>query len=712
MTTASDARQMTDDELAALLAAHEDQAVAYYTSDIASEQERAIDYYYGRMDDLPSQPGRSSVVDRTVAIVADNAVAALMKPFVSADDAVMFEPRGPEDEEAAQQATEYVNYVFHVDNRGFLLMHNWFKAACLEKLGVVKVWWEDRTATKVERLEGLDPLTLEALMQSEKVAGGPYQDETGFSIDVERTDEDGRCRIATVSSEEFRISPYARDIETAEYTAHIPLNLTRSDLIEMGFDPEIVDGLPAATADHLNDSRSQARYQDEEFGSGRVGGSVGNDKARDLVAFRDECAFIDYDGDGVAERRRIMRVDDTILYNEEVDDNCFAVLCPIPMPNKVYGLSLADQSIEDQRLSTAIWRQTLDNLYLSNNPKTELPEAAAHQDGRTHEALMDAAPGGVVETRTGGLINPLAVPFVADKSFPMLEFIDVRVEQKTGIRKHGQGLDPDSLNKGGQITATQAAQMEEGGNTRIELIARIFAETGVKRLFRLILKHLIKHQPKARMIRLRNQWVEMDPRAWNAEMDLAINVGLGVGNKMSQIAQSQSVLEALNGLGQTPYGYMIKPQGVYDGFKRLLNASGVKNVDNYLKEPQEGEEPPQQPSPEMMKIQSEQQRDQAKLQLEGQKAAAQLQQSEAESVAKIDLMREEAAAKLQLEREKAALEAELAREKIALEAELAREKMTVETRLAEENAKRQHEIAMKTADAKIASNRPGGSLAE
>lgn len=698
---------MTDDELAALLAGHESQAVGYYTSEIADEQALSLDYYYGRPFG-DEQAGRSQVVDRTVQIVVDNAVAALMKPFVSSDDAVVFEPRGPEDEEAAKQATEYVNYVFQVDNNGFLLMHNWFKAALLEKLGIVKVWWETSEKRRVERLERMDAVALEMLMQPSEeyeIIGGPYQDDDGlFAVDIERIIKDGRTRCVTVPSEEFLINAYARDIETAEYTAHKPSNITRSDLIELGLDPEVVDGLPAISSDTEYESRAQSRWEDESFDSGRSAIGAGNDKSRDRIGLLDEYVLVDFDGDGIAERRRILRVGNEILLNEEVDDNPFALLCPVPMPHKVYGQSLADQTRDLQRISSVLWRQTLDNLYLSNNPKIEVPQAAATADGATYDDLQDEAPGGIVRTAQGGLLNPLTIPFVADKSFPMLSFVEAQQEARTGISRQGQGMDPDALDASGQKTAAQVAVEEDGRNARAELIARIFAETGVKRLFRLILKLLVQHQPRERMIRLRNQWVPIDPRGWNTEMDLVVTVGLGVGSKMEQIAKADSVLQTMAEIMQTPFAAMVGPQQAYHAVSRKMNAAGVKDVENYLIDPENQPQQQEQPDPEMVKAQMEAQARAAELQAKQQEAAITLQLKQEENAAKIQLMREEAAAKLELEDRRQQSEAALALRQQDFEMEMAREQMALQREQASHKASLDESAMSK--------KREGGSLAE
>jgi hypothetical protein len=224
---------MDERALAALLQQHENRAVGYYTSDIADEQAKAIDYYYGRPFG-DERAGRSQVVERTVAITVDNALAALLKPFVSAEDVVSFEPRGPEDVEIAEQATEYVNYCFQCDNPGFLILHDWFKDALLTKVGVVKYWWEDQSKPKVDtHLVGPDDL-LDA-RQQESYLGEQDNGDGSYTLQMQGMDEDGRVKVQNIPPEEFLISPFARSIEEAPYVAHRPSNMTRSDLIDMGF---------------------------------------------------------------------------------------------------------------------------------------------------------------------------------------------------------------------------------------------------------------------------------------------------------------------------------------------------------------------------------------------------------------------------------------------------------------------------------------------
>jgi len=410
-----------------------------------------------------------------------------------------------------------------------------------------------------------------------------------------------------------------------------------------------------------------------------------------VIGVLDEFIRCDFDGDGVAELRRVIRAGDTILFNEAVDDNAFALLCPCPMPHKVYGRSTADQAVEGQKVRSAILRQTLDNLYKTNNPRPIVADNAINE--ATMDDLGDSSPGAVIRTKTIGQLDWATVPFTAGHSFNMLEFVALGVEEQTGVQRKGNGFNAEALRKNWPATATQAAIDENSRNERAEMVARIFAETGVKRLFKLVLKLLVAHQPQARLIRLRGQWVGIDPRGWNPDMDLTISVGLGVGNKSELLGQADDVLASMAALQATPYAWLVDAKKVHAALKRKFVAAGIRNVDDYLVDPARAEPPAPQKSAEEMRVEAEMEACEAELRLK-----------QAEAAARIELERTKAAAQAELERLRAQFEAELAERKAAREFELAK------MRLGREG---QGEATPRQADeAALDENRPGGKLDE
>ena len=634
------------------------------------------------MPDLPAAPGTSSVVDGTVAIVIDNALASILKPFVSTDETVSFAPRSQEDVEAAEQATDYINYVFNVDNPGFTILHHWFKDALLTKIGIVKCWWEERDNIQREEIIATNDLALNELRMRPDYAGEEALPDGTVLVMLETAEKDGRVKIENVPPEEFMINPFARSLKDASYIAHVPKNVTRSDLLEMGFAADVVETLSAATNKYFGDAsesdRRQARYQDEQYGA--IDQRLGTPHpSQELIDIRDEYVRIDYDGDGIAELRRVIRSGETILLNEEIDMLPFAVLCPIPMPHKVIGLSLADQVLDLQRISTAIWRQTLDNLYKTNNPRPVIGEGAERADGSTADSIGDNAPGAEILVRDISQFRyGESVPFFARDSFGMLEYVEGQQEARTGIGRTGQGMDPNAL-KGG-MTATEVSVLNQGRNARAEMIARIFAETGVRDLFKIMLALVTRYQPKERIIRLRNKWVPIDPRGW-PEMDVEVTVGLGMGDKMERMAAAQAILQDYAMLAQSPFASLIDQRKVYNALRMKLQAADIKNVDDFLIEPEEGaeqQEQPEQPDPAAMKVQGE--------------LAMKQQAQEFEQGLRAQGQEFEQA----LAEQRAIFEAQLALDKAAAEAELARWKAS------QEQARK----------VELSDNRPGGSLSE
>lgn len=690
--------EMSDSELVSILGQLEAAAIGYEPGgddEISSAQERALNYYYRQMDDVQAVEGCSSVVDGVVQVVIDNALAALLKPFVSSDETVVFSPRTMEDVEFAEQATEYINYVLNNDNPGFMILHDWVKDALLTKVGIVKVWWEDTSRTETQEIELRDEMHA-ALVRSDP----SYMGDDGAVAVLGQPVEDGQIRIVNVPPEEFRISPMARSIATASYLAHVPSYITRSDLIEMGFDADIVDSLPAYSDSISDGSVRDARYRDENITDASLNTP---EKSQDRMALRDEYVRLDVDGDGVSELRRVIRVDDVILYNEPWEKPPFAAWCPVPMPHKFYGLSLADLVIELQKINTVLWRQMLDNLYKSNNPRPVAGEGSERMDGSTADTLMDTAPGAAILLKDINQFRFDAVPYTAGSSLPMLEMVGNMVEERTGVSRAGQGLDSNALRKSGQMTATEMSMIASGKNARLEMMGRIFAETGVMALFKLIFDLVVKHQPRERIIRLRNKFVEVDPRRW-PEMDVTISVGLGVGEKGEQIAVADGVLETQAALVQSPYAAMVSPENVYKAVSRKLNAAGIKNVEEYISDPAEQEPQQERPDPEAMKAQAELQMQQQKLAGEQQMMAAKLEMQREEAALKIQLAREEAEAEAQLARDKAAMEAQLAREKFAFEQELAAERLRIDEARAARDADRRDR------ETQLPKNRPGGEL--
>lgn len=655
---------MNENTLKGILDAEIENAIGYVETETTEDRSKAIRYYnrepYGQ-----EVEGRSSIVTGEVAEVVDGALPQLLRIFTQSDELVRFEPKFLGDEEAAKQATEYCNLVFFQDNDGVILMHDWFKDALLQKNGIVKYWWEDSEDPIKEKYKDLNAEELTMLFadnEMELVSQDMNEvgvDEMGmptFSYDVviKKKKEAGRVKIENVPPEEFLISKRDKTIREARFVAHRVM-MTRSDLIAAGYPKDIVDELPAYS-DLTYSPERIARYERGEM----------PDEAQSLDFSMQEIEVFecyirtDVDGDGMAELLKVTYAGmTTVLDKEEVDHIPFASVCPIPMPHKFFGQSLADRAMDIQLIKSTITRQILDNLYLTNMPRMTAIDGQVNMDD-----LLTVAPNGVVRMKTQGAVQALTVPPTAAQSFPMLDYMDNVLQKRSGVTQTSQGLDPNILQN---TTATAIAAMQQAGSGRLEMIARIFADTGVKDLFSGIFHLLCKYQDKARVIRLRGKYVSIDPREWKNNYDVSINVGLGTGSKDQQMAMSAMILQKQEQILQTQgVANPLVSIGQYrNTLGKFIEAAGFKDSTEFFKEiPPELDaqlsqpQPPQQ-APIDPAVQAYMAQTQAQIQGEQAKLQAKIEADRIKAQADIQLSREKAFAEIQLEREKAAAQLEL-----------------------------------------------------
>lgn len=626
---------MDENKLKAIIDSEIWSSLGYIQSETTGERQKALEYYLRRPYGNEVE-GKSQVVTGEVAEVVDGALPQLMRIFASSDNVVEFEPVREGDEPLAKQATTYVNHVFYKDNDGFSVMHNWFKDALLEKVGVVKVYWDDETNITRESYKGLTDDELALIMQDEEVEIvsidtkekidenlNPNSPVPTHDVKVRKTIRNGTVRVENVPPEEFLISKRARNIQDSPFCAHRKM-MTRSELIAMGFEPKIVEGLPTGDALEFSPERI-ARYTRGE----QPTDMMSQDHSMQLCEVYECYIKVDYNDDGVAELRKITYCGSTILADEDCDYIPFHSICPLPIPHKFFGQSLADRAMDLQLIKSTVTRQMLDNLYLTNNYRVGAVEGQVNLDD-----LLTSTAGGVVRIKNPNALVPLTVQSSAGQSFPMLEYLDNVQAKRTGVSDTQQGLDPNVLQN---TTATAVATMSSAANGKLELIARIFAETGVKSLFQSIFRLICKYQKQQRTLRITGQYVSFNPREWSEQYGVSINVGLGNGSRTDQLATLQMILgkqeQIIQGYGLSNPVVDIKQYR--DTLARMIHMAGFKDASSFLKDisPEENAalSQPQPPQPdsnvqatqilaqvEREKAQLRAQTEQAKLELERQ----------------------------------------------------------------------------------------------
>ena len=590
---------MDDAELEAIVNGELQDAVSYIDSDISPIRAKGTEYYRG--DPFGNEEdGRSQVVAMEVRDTVSAMMPSLMKVFFSSENVVEYVPRGPEDEAVAQQATDYANYVFTADNNGFMQSYAIFKDALVRKCGIAKYWWEETEEVRIEEYSGLEDETLQILMQEDAqvtiVMSYPdpaisqeqvvmVQEQAAMAgvevppppmlhdVQVKRVLKDGRIRIMAVPPEELIIDRRARSFEDAGIIAHRQM-LTVGKLIEMGYDMDEIEPNISSTDLETNDE-----YLARQPLSTGLGANDSMNPMQRALLYVEAYLRVDYDGDGLPELRKICCMGSGYKMVRNLPASYIPFVDfpfdPEPHTSPIEAMSVFDITHDIQEIKSQVLRNTLDSLAQSIHPRTAIVEGQVNIDD-----VLNNETGAVVRMRAPGMVQPLSQPFVGQAGYSMLEYMDQLREDRTGMSKAAMGLNADALQSS---TKAAVAATISASQSRLELTARIMAE-GMKKLFKGILFLLTTHQDKPRMVRLRNQWVQIDPRAWDASMDVAVNIGLGNGDTNERLQAlmmvSQKQEQLLTQLGMS--NPIVSLPMYTRTLQKIVELSGMKDASQYF----------------------------------------------------------------------------------------------------------------------------------
>jgi hypothetical protein len=490
----------------------------------------------------------------------------------------------------------------------------------------------------------------------------PMPTPVSHDVTIVTTRKLAQARVLGVPPEEFGIERGARDIKTCNYCFHEVVTKTESQLIAEGFDEEQIKSLGDYTGN--TEIETLARDTVEEHYSTSAGGV--NSAAR-LVRITEHYVRMDHDGNGRAclyqvitggDQSEILRRDGKDCV-EPFDAIPFAATTPVPMTHRFFGRSMADLVMPLQREKTALKRGALDNLYLHNNPRVEVAESNAGPN--TLDDLLVSRPGGVVRTKQPGGLNWQVVPDITTSVYPMMQYLDAELESRTGVAKQTQGIDANALQN---QSATAVAQVFNASQMRMKLIARVMAE-GVRDMFSLLHATIRKHGQQSQTVRLRNQWVNVDPRGWKTRDDMTINVGLGSGGKAQQFAQTMAIANVQKEMLAGGKANLVGDLQLYNTAAELTRIMGHKNPDKFFNDPsainpQTGQllhpppaPPTPAPDPKLLIAQAKAQSDRA---IAAHQAQAQQQKVQNDAI----LMQVKNQAEISLARIKAELDARMA----------------------------------------------------
>ena len=636
-------KKLTDDEIKEIASDAVDSAEDFVNSEIVSDRLKAQRYYDGKVD-IGEEEGRSRVVSTKIRDKIRAIKPSLMRVFLSTDKPVEFSPMGPEDAQFSEQATKYVNYKFN-SLGGYRVLSDVFSDSLLKKCGVVKCYWNVEKKSETYDHQDLPDEEFSLIVNDPRVEVIKHKQTIQIDIDpsgmeIERATHDvkisvseeyGDLVIESVPPEEFFISSEATSLNDAYAVVH-KREVRVGDLVAMGYDFDVVSELTGSDTDNFMD---EERFERQNFSFDEDEQPL--DPTMKKIIVSEVYMKIDAEGTGVPVMHKILLGggSDELLDYETWGDLPFAMFQHDPEPHTWVGNSMADILFSEQDAATAMLRGVLDNVALTNNPRTEIVEGMVNVDDFLNNEI-----GGVVRTKTVGSINPLTVPFVAGQTLSAVEYFDAQIDQKTGVSSASSGLDPNALQN---TTATAVNAAVQGASSQIEVMARNLAEGGVSQLFKLMLKLTIENCDKEEMMAISGgDYMPIDPRSWNKEMDVTVNVGLGTGREGERLGALQKALEMQVQIFSN-YGMqngLVGMTEIRNTLADMLALGGLRNINRYFKpmsseqemalqqqaQAQQGQQPMDQAAAylqaEQLKAQAKSQTDMAKLQIDAQKAIA------------------------------------------------------------------------------------------
>ena len=619
--------EMDSEELQSTVTLSIEDAVDFVDQTLSPRRAMAADYYEG----APlgnEQEGRSTAQTMDVRDTVQAFLPSLMRIFCGSDKVVEYAPRNPEDFAAAKQATDYVNFILNNDqDQAYVtILYSAFKDALVKGAGFLKFVWQEEESVESQELSDLDEQALAAIsadpsaeITSLKTVVGPGGVPLS-SVTITQRETTGRVKVESVPPEELLVNRSARDFSDADLVAHRRY-ITVSDLVSMGYDFDEMLNFVTDEDDFTfsNEEAEQRMYQLD------TNTNYGEDPTRQRVLYVEAYMRLDVDQDGVSELRKICTVGSQyeIVMNEPADQIPFAMFNCDPEPHSFFGGSIADLTMDIQRIKSAVLRASLDSLAMSTHPRVGIVEGQA-----SLEDVMNPESGGIIRMRQPGAVVPFTLPYVGEAAFGMMAYLDEMRENRTGISKAASGLSPDQL----QSSTLQAVnQTIEAAQQRTELIARLFSENGMTRLYAGILQLITKYQDETRIVRLTNNFVPMNPETWNPKMDVVSNVQLGTGGQSERMGMLQAISDIQEKLLQQfgPDNPIVNVQNFYNTLQSIMETGGIKDANKYFTNPAEYQAPPQEPPApdmnqqlievQMAEIQANIQKKQAELELEREK---------------------------------------------------------------------------------------------
>ena len=652
---------MSEDDIENIVSSAVDDAISFIADEISPRRIKSQRYFNGEVD-IGSEDGRSSLVATKCRDTVRAVKPSVQRVFMTSDRPVEFIPSGPEDVASMEQASIYATAKFRQSN-GYKILRDVTHDALVNVVGFTKTYWSQYETPKVYDFTDLDDDQFQAVQASEGaiiVRHSARPDEMtisamqaqvqqaqemaaqaqamGQQVDMSqlpqmpavlpqlhdarvlRRNTGGKLCIDTIPPEDFFVDRNARDDEDFYVIGH-RTEMRVADVIALGIDEDKVMDLDSGSDVDMRDQENEERRR---YTTQRAEDESAEDPYMKKVTITEAYMRMDVDGIGMPILHKFILggTSNRLLWFEPVDDHPFSSWHIDPEPHTYFGRSLVEIIEADQDAATVITRGIMDNVVMTNNPRMEAVKGQVEMDD-----LLNNEIGAIVRVNAPGMLRDIAVPFVAGQTLPALQYIDQMVEMKTGVTRASMGLDPDALQSTTRAAVTATVSAAAG---QVEVMVANLAYTGMRRLFRQIVKLMAKNSTRAEMLRINGTYVPMDPRVWDVDLDTNINVGLGTGNEeqktamLGQVMQLQ--LQAIANYG--PANPLAGLPQFRNTLADMLALNGLHNVDRYFlpQQPTQaqpgapgGEQQPQQGDPAQAMVAAEQIKAQAKLQSDAQR---------------------------------------------------------------------------------------------
>ena len=638
-------KELDDDKIVSIVDTNLRMSIGYADSELSRERARVMDYYSAKLP-KPAHDGNSKYVSQDVYDAVESMKAALLETFSTGNRTLRFAPQGPEDVMMAEVCTEYTDYVLHRQNNLFEVMQTVIHDGLIARAGVAKVYWQQQTDSYLEYVEDLTEEELDAILADDMVEIEEIvEDEFGLYTGELRVFRDtSQVKIESVAPEEFLIEPQCRSLEASTFVAH-RTRKTIAELIEMGYDEDLVMDISDEDNDFDTDPEVLSRFDDIGAGRGFTNGK-GHQRQTRQVTVVEAYLPLDVDAKGTTDLYRVVKVGNVMLSKDIVTRMPFIAFVPLPIPHAFHGNNFADKLIAIQNARTVLTRSILDHAMVTNNPRYTVVKG-----GLTNpRELIDNRVGGIVNVTRPDAISPMPQASLNPFIFQTIQMLDEDKEDTSGVSRLSQGLNKDAISK--QNSAAMVEQLATMSQQRQKIIARNFANNFLKPLFNLVYQLCVENETMEKIVELAGTYVKITPAQWSDKRDVMVEFNLGYGEQETQIQKYLAFHQLFS--ADPSLQQMYGPAQKHKMLSAILDKSGIKNVADYLLDP--SQIPPQQPDPA-----SQMQMQMAQKQLEVQERQTAVAELKAQTDAQIAQM------KLELDRLKAQQDFALKSDKLDLQ---------------------------------------------